>query len=803
MVTDAGGQSVAVSPDHGRKLIAVVYADMVGYSRLIGLDDAGTFERLRELRRDLIDPALERHGGTLVSTGGDSLLVRFDSIIPAMRFAVDVQRGVPDLDGDYAPDRRIRFRMGVNVGDVIPDGTNLHGEGVNIAARLETVCPPGAICASRVVRDHVGNRLGLRFEQLGPLALKNIAEPVDAFVLRPDTGALTAPPSTRRGRRYVVLAGSVALLLAAGAGAAWWRYRDISEPIAGTAPSASAVASSDVTRAPRLSVVVLPFDNLDRTPEQNSLADGITEDLTTALAQKMDFVVTARNSAFAYKGKPIDVKRVGNELSVRYAVEGSVRKVGAAVRVNVQLVSTETGAHLWAYQVDADAAAGGPSQDEFIWRISYQLYDQLIDVESARGARERPGNPDATDVLLQAIALANRPYERQQTSALIALYERAVQLDPSSAEALAGLAFSLLNSITGDDDPTAPPTLDRVKGLVSKAESLQPGNFLVMLARGYLLLRALRLPEAAVAVQDVIDSRPNNGAGYYVLGMILLYEGRAAEVISSEQRSIRLDPHSPNIFNRYRRIGQASLFLGEYDEAIEWEQRALAAIHDGSDVFRANRYMEIAAAQALAGRAAEARASAAEVSRLAPTLTARSWWMNAADPTLAAQVAHVQGGMRLAGVRDHADEDADLGVISDNALHMQDEAFTPTTAPGAQRIRTADLMPFLDQHKPLVLEVNGWGRSVPGAIGLPGSGIGGTTSDPLQARLGRKMQELTHGDRSTPVVTMAWNAYRFSGRNLALRLVALGYTNVIWYRGGREAWEVAGQPETEVAVQEW
>jgi adenylate cyclase len=156
MVADSGDQSDAVFPDHGRKLIAVVYADMVGYSRLIGLDDAGTFERLRELRRDLIDPALTRHGGTLVSTGGDSLLIRFDSIIPAMRFAVDVQRGAPDFDRDYAPDRRMRFRMGVNVGDVIPDGHNLHGEGVNVAARLQSVCPPGAICVSRVVRDHVG-----------------------------------------------------------------------------------------------------------------------------------------------------------------------------------------------------------------------------------------------------------------------------------------------------------------------------------------------------------------------------------------------------------------------------------------------------------------------------------------------------------------------------------------------------------------------------------------------------------------------------------------------------------------------
>jgi adenylate cyclase len=347
MVADLGGQSVAVVPDHGRKLIAVVYADMVGYSRLIGLDDAGTFERLRELRRDLIDPALLRHGGILVSTGGDSLLVRFDSIIPAMRFAVDVQRGVPDFDGDYAPDRRIRFRMGVNVGDVIPEGSNLHGEGVNIAARLQSVCPPGAICVSRVVRDHVGNRLGLKFEALGSLTLKNIAHPVEAFALRLDAGVPTEAPFARRRLRGMALAGSAALLLAGGAGAAWWLYRDISAPIVSAAPSATTFVPPDVARAPRLSLVVLPFDNFDNTPEQGSLADGITEDLTTRLAQHRGFVVTARNSAFTYKGKAIDIKRLGTELGVRYAVEGSVRKVGSSLRVTVQLVSTETGAHLW------------------------------------------------------------------------------------------------------------------------------------------------------------------------------------------------------------------------------------------------------------------------------------------------------------------------------------------------------------------------------------------------------------------------------------------------------------------------
>jgi TolB-like protein/class 3 adenylate cyclase/tetratricopeptide (TPR) repeat protein len=807
MVAALGGQSVTLFPDHGRKLIAVVYADMVGYSRLIGLDDAGTFERLRELHRDLIDPALLRHRGTLVSTGGDSLLVRFDSIIPAMRFAVDVQRGVPDFDGDYARDNRIRFRMGVNVGDVIPEGSNLHGEGVNIAARLQSVCPPGAICVSRVVRDHVGNRLGLKLEPLGSLTLKNIAHPVEAFALRLDAGVPTEAPLARRRLRHMVLTGYAALLLAGGAGAGWWLHRDFSAPIVSAAPSASALASPDVARAPRLSLVVLPFNNFDNTPELNSVADGITEDLTTSLAQHRGLVVTAPNSAFAFKGKAVDIKRLGTELGVRYAVEGSVRKVGSSLRVTVQLVSTETGAHLWASEINANATAGAPGQDEIAWRMSQEVFRRLVDIESARGARERPGNPDATDILLQAWALHNRPPNSQQWSELIALYERAVQLDPSLPEALAGLATVLLDSLSGFDDPNAAATIDRAAALVTRAESIQPEQFYVMSARGYLLRFEGHGPEAIATFQRIIDLYPVNGSSYHMLATNLLWVGRAAEAVSNEQRAIQLDPHNPYLWIRELRLSEASLFLGQYDEAVAWGQRSLAAHPGGSLWFHAGRYAEIAAAHALAGRTGEAHAAAAEASRLRPTMTVRSWGNEAgpylANPVFAAQIAHVQEGMRLAGLRDHADEDADFGVVTDDALHTHDEAATPTTAPGARTIRTADLVAFQKQHKLLVLDVSGWGKSIPGAIGLRGGGIGGTTSDPFQARLGRKMEELTHGDRTVPIAAMAWNADRYSGRNLALRLVALGYTDVTWYRGGREAWEVAGQPEAEISAQVW
>jgi adenylate cyclase len=807
MVVDLGGQFIAVLPDNGRRLIAVVYADMVGYSRLIGLDDAGTFERLRDLRRDLIDPALLRHGGALVSTGGDSLLVRFDNIISAMRFAIDMQRGIPDFDGDYAADHRIRFRMGVNVGDVIPDGSNLHGEGVNIAARLQSVCPPGAICVSRVVRDHIRNRLGLRFEQLGPLALKNIAQPVEAFVVRVDPEAPAAPRNAWRGLWRTPLAGVAVLLLAGGGGAAWWLYRDTSRPIAST-QSASAFVPPDVgiAQAPRLSLVVLPFENLTGDATQDYLVDGLTEDLTTDVADLPGLLVIARNSAFTYKGKAVDIRRVGEELGVRYALEGSVRKLGTALRVNARLVSAETGADLWADRFDVEAGAAGPGQDEIVRRIALTMNVQLIDTESARGARERPANPDATDVLLHARSLFSLPPNRQRLIEERELLERAVQLDPSSVMALTTLAEVLLNNLNSPEDQATPETFARADALLARAEALplQRGSAYVVATRASLLLREDRCSEAIAILQAAVAVYPNANSLYFQLGQSLMFSGRAREAVPQFEQAIRLNPRDFHIFERYRGMGQASLILGKDDEAIVWEQRYLAAWPGAPANRLALRYAEMAAAHALGGRIAMAHAAGAEASRLWPTITVRGLYGGiTANPVFNAQIAQIKDAMRLANLRDHADEDADFGVVSDDALHMTDEARTPTTAPGARTIRTTDLTTLVRQSKPLALDVNGWGKSIAGAIALPGAGIGGTTSDSYQARLDRKIKELTHGDRSMPVVTMAWNADRFSGRNLALRLVALGCTNVIWYRGGREAWEVAGLPETEVAAQEW
>ena len=413
---------------------------MVGYSRLIGLDDAGTLRRLRTLRRALIDPAIREHGGRVAQTGGDSLLVAFDSIDGAVRCAVKVQQQVPVYDGDQPPDRRIRFRIGINIGDVIPDGTDLHGDGVNIAARLEAACPGG-----RHLRLAHGARPCAWPARSGVRADRR----ADAEEHRPAGGSVCAaagsrccgrsspmhdasgasrPGSPRAARASVrhwpreLRHCSSASLPATG----WWLVRAPAgdpegagdsadrrgQPAAAACLQLQAAVPPDVglSNAPRLSLVVLPFDKLGGDGVEDDIVDGITEDLTTDLSRLPGFLVIARNSAFTYKGKPIDIKRVGEELGVRYAVEGSVRKVGGTLRVNVQLVSTETGAHIWAERFDVGRDGVGYGVDDIVRHIAWRLNGRIVDTESARGARERPDqsgchrHPAARPCAIQAAA---------------------------------------------------------------------------------------------------------------------------------------------------------------------------------------------------------------------------------------------------------------------------------------------------------------------------------------------------------------------------------------------------------------
>jgi adenylate cyclase len=760
------------SPDR-RKLIAVVYADMVGYSRLIGLDDAGTLHRLRALRREVINPAIEKHGGRLVQTGGDSLLIVFDSIDGAVRCTIKVQQQILEYDGDFPPELRIRFRVGINIGDAIADGTDLHGDAVNVAVRLQAECPPGGICVTRPVRDHVQDRLNLAFEELGALSLKNIGRSVEAFVLRQDVDATRVGPALPPSFR--------------------------------PAQIIAATQNFGIANAPRLSVVVLPFRNLSNRSDDDYLADGITDDLTTDLSRITDAFVIARQSAYTYRGKTINVKQVGDELGVRYVLEGSVRRLGQVLRVNAQLTSTESGAHLWADRFDVQVEELGAGQEEIVQRLRSVLGWEMIQAEAARSARERPTNPDALDLTMRAQSLYNQPYSLERFTEIVTLLERAVELDPSSAAARALLAQTLIRLYFDSPEGRVEDRLIRADALLAEATVLTASSNAVLNARAALLAATLRWPEALAAAQRSTELSPNDADALTSLGIISLNIGAAEEAIALFERAIRLDPRGSFQWNRYRRLGYALLVLGREREAIPWLQRALIANPNVPNTVCATMYRLLVAAYARTGHSNDAYRALVKAVQLDPFVTVRSDVPYNGSSDAIAQTRRYQEGLRLAGFRDHADEDADFGVTSDGQLHRAIGGYSPTSAHGATTVRTADLVSFIAHSRPIVIDtmVSFLGRSIPDAIGLRGSGRYGHFSDSAQGRLRRKMQELTKGDMSSPIVAVGWNSERFGGYNLALRLVALGYTNVHWYRGGREAWEVKGLPETDLESQDW
>jgi adenylate cyclase len=388
MSTSGSSNATGSSADR-RKLVAVMYADMVGYSRLIELDDQGTVGRLRALRREVIDPAVAEHGGRIVQTGGDSLLIIFDSIDGAVRCALRIQEQIPLNDGEQPQDRAIRFRIGINIGDAIPDGTDLHGDAVNMVARLQAECPPGGICVSRSVRDHVHGRLGLVFRELGALSLKNIARPIEAFVaqLKTPAGPQSVEPSSVSDRDRV----------------------------------------SPLARRP--SIAILPFANLSSDPEQEYFSDGLADDLITLLSRSRSLFVIARNSSFTYKGRTIDVKQVARELGVRYVVGGSVRRAGGRIRVNAQLIDAETGNHIWAERYDRALQDVFAVQDEIAEALTTAINPAVAEAELWRALRKPPENLGAWEAYQRGLWHVGKATATDNEHAR-EFFHRAVELDP-------------------------------------------------------------------------------------------------------------------------------------------------------------------------------------------------------------------------------------------------------------------------------------------------------------------------------------------------------------------------------------
>jgi len=588
-----------------RKLAAIFAADIAEYSRLMGLDEVGTLRRLQAYRA-ILDPLISAHRGRIFNTAGDSVVADFASAVDAVECAVAVQDAIEKENENRPFGEQMRFRIGVHLGDVLVDGSNLFGDGVNIAARLQALAAPGGICLSGAVRDQIGTRLPVAFTALGEQRVKNIAQPVRAFRVA-GAGDRVRPTLVVGRRRRALRAGMLApalLLLIAAAGAAWWLWPgQRSEPR--PAPAISSVTQPNT--APRLSIVVLPFTNRSNDPQQEYFADGITEDLTTDVARIQGSMVIARNTAFTYKGKAVDAKQIGRELGVRYVLEGSVQRAGNQVRINAQLVDTETGAQIWGDRFDRDAADLFALQNEITARIARALQSQLAIAE----ARRPTDHPDALDYILRGRAVLTRPISKENSDEAVTLFETALAFDPKSADAATWLAATLAFRVTDEMSDFPDEDLHRAEKLVAQALAASPNSALAHYVKGQVLFAQSRCGEAIPEYERAISLDRSRAPAYARLGWCKFLTGSVDQAIPYFEEAIHLSPHEPAIAPWYGRMGVIYLLQSHTDEAIGWLEKA-----NSENARLAFVHAYLAAGYALKGETERARSELAEAQGL-------------------------------------------------------------------------------------------------------------------------------------------------------------------------------------------
>jgi adenylate cyclase len=633
----AGGGAMSET----RKIAAILVADVVGYSRLAGADEDRTLSRLRGLRSDLIDPAVAAHHGRTVKRTGDGMFIEFRSVVDAVRCAVEVQTAMIERNAGVPPEKRIEFRVGIHLGDVVEEGDgDLMGDGVNIAARLEGIAKPGAICLSEDAYRQVKGRLDLKVSDLGLTQLKNIAEPIRVYLLEvgKPNDAKPLPSSTpadraktlvsKRRLGFAPLAAAFAALVLLAAASGWMLL------------SGRLVKPA---QAAHLSVVVLPFANLSGDPSQDFFADGVTENLTTELSRIKDSFVIARNTAFTYKGKNVDAKEIGKELGVRYVLEGSVQRDQNRVRVNAQLVDSETGAHLWADRFEEDVADLFKLQDQVVARLASAVGYELVAAEAKKGARS--ANPDVTDLAMQGWtlqwrALQQPPTERREANREArTLFDRALQIDPNDADSLAGSAFTFfVDFFNGWGNPGTDYEA-KALGQADRAITLAPDNVRGYLAKGVYLSTSRRPREGLAAAEAGLAINPNFVMLFGPRIIAELSLGRYEQAKADAQRAMRLSPRDPLLGAFHLQTGEAELGLGHPDAAIGQCRQAI-----DSGFRRYEAYLLLAAAYAQAGKMDEAKDALAEARRINPKLTVKWLIEHGRD------VPAVLDGLRKAGL---------------------------------------------------------------------------------------------------------------------------------------------------------
>ena len=553
-----------------RKLAAILAADVVGYSRLASEDEDRTLARLRALRSDLIDPTIAVHNGRVIKRTGDGALVEFRSVVDAVRCAIEVQNGMAERNAGVQQDRRIEFRIGIHLGDVVEESDgDLMGDGVNIASRLEGIATPSAICLSEDAYRQVKARLDLSVSDLGVMQLKNIAEPIRVYSLQISAAAEAKPAVT-----------------------------------AGAGPHAPAKSP------PELSIAVLPFVNMSGDAEQEYFADGISEDIITALSKLSQLFVIARNSSFTFKGRSVNVQEVGRNLNVRYVLEGSVRKSGNKVRITAQLIDATTGGHQWAERFDRDLSDIFAVQDDVTQQIVGALELKLTAGDQQRLAAEQTQNLEAYDCFLRGREHMWR-LTREQNIEGQQLLRRAIDLDPNFAPAHAFLAVAQALAYVNQWSQSPSKSLEQAIVSATQAVALDDRYPYAHWALGVTSLYLRRLDVAIREAERVIALAPNLAEGHESLGNALHYAGRSDEALVCFERAVALNPYYPDIFLHFH--AQAMFQLGRYEEAVAFLKRRLVR-NPGTDISR----VLLAASYGHLGRLAEAREEWDGVFRINP-----------------------------------------------------------------------------------------------------------------------------------------------------------------------------------------
>jgi adenylate cyclase len=578
-----------------RRLAAIFAADVAGYSRLMGADEEGTLERLKALRRELVDPKISEHHGRIVKTTGDGLLVEFASVVDAVRCAVEVQQVMPDRNTGVAADNRIELRIGINLGDVIVEGDDLYGDGVNIAARIEALADAGGVLVSNTVHDHVRDRLPFTFKDLGEQRVKNIARPVRVY-----------------------------------------RVRDI-----GTSDRPSSLAQSSLPLPDKPSVAVLPFTNMSADPEQEFFADGIAEDAITALSRYPSLFVIARNSCFTYKGRAVDVKQVGRELGVRYVLEGSLRKSGTRIRVTAQLVEAETGKHVWAERYDRDLADIFAVQDEITEAVTIAIAPAIAEAEQQRAMRKPPDSLDAWAAYQRGLwhlgkATADNEFAEK-------FFQQAIDLDPTFAGGYRGLAWAQMLSASQFQRRSLKEVQASAGVLARRAVQLDSADAEAHVCLSFWLFREGDGPGAFAEAERALALSPNLANAHLAVGAALARLDRAEESLAPRETSIRLDPCGPQVMIAWDHLVATLYRVGQYERLLDVAQHVIRARPDHPPTYR-----WLAAALGQLGRTAEARTALEKAIAMGPAsfdMYVRNrapWWSEKS-------YEHMLDGLRKAG----------------------------------------------------------------------------------------------------------------------------------------------------------